>query len=177
MSSASDLLLHLRPCAIDVWFDGRRYTIPAMDAVDWMVHIEGDRPDLYEIFPVLAGPEAVEHVEDALWEQRVTATDVGEIALTALTLAGDRPWWVTLRILASAREAWSIVGVNRAVGMSLAGWLDEIWANIMRHIDPKKQAGWVSQIESVPKGVKADVDVDFDAEEAAFMNAMKAVMR
>lgn len=175
MSSASDLLLHLRPCAIDVWFDGRRYTIPAMDAVDWVVYIEGNSADLYSIFPVLAGQAAIEHVEDALWEERVTTDQVGDVALQALALAADRPWWEALGILASARQAWDVVHVNRAVGMSLAGWLDEIWSKIIAHSDPKKVAGWITRVQSPPKGVAEQVD--FDEEEAAFLNAMKAVMR
>src|SRR4029450_10961704 len=76
---------------------------------------------------------------------------------------------------AAARDAWDIVHVNTATGMSLAGWLDDIWSNIMNHIDPKKKAGWIGEIESPPKGV--DAAVDFDAEERAFLNAMKAVAR
>lgn len=175
MSSASDLLLHLRPCAINVSFEGRWYTIPALDAVDWVVHIEGDHADLYEIFPVLAGQEAIEHVEEALWEQRVSSQEVGDVAFQALSLAADRPWWLALRILASARDGWHIVHVNRAVGMSLAGWLDEIWTNIINHTDPKKLAAWIGQMETPPKGLSAEVDVD--AEEQAFLNAMKAVMQ
>lgn len=146
-----------------------------MDAVDWIVHIEGDHPDLYEIFPILAGEQAVKHVEDALWEEAVTYEQVADVALRALTMAADRPWWLALRILACARQAWSIVHVNHAAGMSLAGWLDEVWSKILAHSDPKKLAGWVSQMESPPKGVAGETDVD--AEEQAFLNAMKAVMR
>lgn len=59
--------------------------------------------------------------------------------------------------------------------MSLAGWLDEIWTKIMERIDPKKKAAWISDIQRPPKGVKEEVD--FDAEGAAFMAAMNAVMK
>lgn len=175
MSSASDLLLHLRPCALEVPFEGKVYTIPAMDAVEWMVYIEGEHADAYSIFPGLAGGDAVAHVEDALWEGRVTPEQVRELAWEIIGLAGDRPWWVVLRVINSAKDAWDIVGVNRAQGMSLAGWLDEIWHKIMTHIDPKKKPAWLSDIESPPKGTTAEID--YDAEEAAFLNAMKAVMR
>jgi hypothetical protein len=175
VSSVSDLLLHLRPCALEVTFDGAVYTLEAMDAVEWIVHLEGPHPDLYAIFPTKAGLAAVEHVEDALWEGRATTEDVGEVGLAAIALAADRPWWVVLKLLAAARESWSIVHVNKATGMSLAGWLDEVWSKIMEHIDPKKRAGWITDIESPPKGIKAELD--FDAEEQAFLNAMKAVMR
>lgn len=175
MSGATDLLAHLRPCPIDVTFEARTYTIPAMDAVEWIALIDGDAPDLYEIFPTRAGHSALEHVEDALWENRVTQQQVGDVALEAIGAAADRPWWVALRIIASAKSSWHSLHVNRAVGMSLAGWLDEVWSKIMERIDPKKLAGWVSEIESVPKGYEGEVD--FDDEEKAFLAAMNAVMR
>ncbi len=175
MPSASDLLVHLRPCKTQVVFEGSVYIIPAMDAVEWIVHIDGETPDLYEIFPTLAGQEAIEHVEDALWEGRVSHEDIGKLTLEALAVAADRPWWVALKIINSARGVWDAVHVNAAAGVSLAGWLDQIWSNIMAHIDPKKRAAWISDVEKPPKGTVQEID--FDAEEQAFLNAMNAVMR
>lgn len=174
MSGATDLLAHLRPCPIAVEFDGAVYTIPAMDAIEWIVHIDGESPDLYAIFPRLAGEDAIEHVEDALWDERVNSDDVGRVALAAIGAAGDRPWWVVLRLLQAVKSAWDVVHVNRAAGMSLAGWLDELWSRVMERIDPKKRAGWVSDITSTPKGWEGEVD--FDDEERAFLEAMKSVM-
>lgn len=175
MPSVSDLLLHLRPCKTWIAFEGQGYSIPAMDAVEWLVHIDGPHPDLYEIFPVLAGQAAVEHVEDALWENRVTHDDIAQLSLDALAVAADRDWWVALRIIASAKANWEHIHVNQAAGMSLAGWLDEVWSKIMERIDPKKKASWVSDVERPPKGVKQQID--FDDEEKAFLAAMNAVMR
>lgn len=175
MPGVSDLLVHLRPCQVEVRFEDRVYVLPAMDAVDWIVHIDGPTPDLYEIFPVLAGQDAIAHVEEALWEERVSADDVGQLGLDALAVAADRPWWVALRIIAAAKTNWEYVHTNQAVGMSLAGWLDEIWSKIMERIDPKRKQAWIAEVEQVPKGVAHEVD--FDAEEAAFMAAMNAVMK
>lgn len=175
MSSVSDLLAHLRPCPIQVDFLDKTYTIPAMDAVEWVALIDGPHPDLYEVFPMLAGPEAIEAVEDALWDGLADSEDVRMVACHALGAAGDRDWWVVVNLIRSAATAWSIVHVNQAAGKSLAGWLDEVWTKIMDHIDPKKRAGWVSEIERPPKGLKQGID--FDEEEAAFLAAMNAVMR
>lgn len=175
MSSASDLLLHLRPCPLTVEFEGVGYTIAAMDAVEWIIYIDAPNPDLYEIFPMLAGREAVAHVEEALWEQRVTSADVAKLGYEAISTAADRPWWEVSNLLYAVKDAWEIVHVNSAAGMSLAGWLDEVWSKVMAHIDPSKKAAWISAIQTPPKG--ADVEVDFDAEEQAFLNAMNAVMR
>lgn len=174
MSSVSDLLAHLRPCPIEVLFDGVTYTIEAMDAIEWIVLIDAPHPDLYDIFPTLAGPQAVEHVEDAIWEGRATSDDVGKVALAAVGAAADRPWWLALRIIHAAKGSWDVVHVNRAQGMSLAGWLDEVWTQIMAHIDPKKRAAWVHEVETAPRDLVQEID--FDEEERAFLAAMKAVM-
>jgi hypothetical protein len=176
VSSVSNLLAHLRPCKITVGFLGVDYTLPALDAVEWVALIDGEIPDLYEIFPVLAGRKAMEAVEDALWEERVTRDEVGQVALDAISAAADRPWWVVLQVLRSAATAWPVVHVNNAVGMSLAGWLDQLWSNIIAHIDPAKRASWEAEVTKAPKSVKPE-EIDFDAEEQAFLSAMNAVMR
>lgn len=175
MSSVSDILAHLRPCKITVDFEQVSYTIPALDAIEWVALIDGEHPDLYAIFPQLAGGQAVDAVEDALWEGRTTHDEVGRLALEVISTAADRPWWEVLKILGAAKGAWRVVHVNRAAGMSLAGWLDEVWTSIMRHIDNDKRAAWVADVESPPKGFEQQLD--FDAEERAFMAAMNAVMR
>jgi hypothetical protein len=81
---------------------------------------------------------------------------------------------VVLRVIAAMTESWSVVHVNQASGKSLAGWLDEVWSNIMSHADPKKISSWVNEVETPPKGFESEMD--FDAEERAFLSAMKAVM-
>lgn len=175
MSSASDLLAHLRPCKITVTFEGVDYTIPAMDAIEWVALIDGPDADLYDIFPTLAGPEAIEAVEDALWDGRATSKDVGDVGLAAIAAAADRPWWVVLNILKSVLGAWHIVHVNAAGGKSLAGWLDELWSRVVDHIDPKERTSWVARIEAPPKNIQAEIN--YDEEEQAFLAAMNAVMK
>lgn len=175
MSRASDLLAHLRPCPIHIDFLGTTYKIPAMDAVEWVALIDGQHPDLYEIFPVLAGGQAVAAVEDALWDEVVTREDVAEVSLQAIGAAADRPWWVAINIIRSAATAWQQVHVNDAMGKPLAGWLDEVWSKIMGHIDPAKRTAWITEVERAPKGTTQEID--FDAEEQAFLAAMNAVMK
>lgn len=145
-----------------------------MDAIGWVELLCVDPLDTYDIFPRLAGFAAIEHVEDALWEGRVASDDVQRSGLQVLSAVGDRPWWVTIRLLHAAQESWDIIHVNSAAGMAFAGWLDEVWSKVVSHIDPKKLAGVVSDFEATPPGWEADVD--FDDEERAFLRAMKAVM-
>lgn len=172
--SAASLIAHLKPCAVEVPFDGAWFVVPELTVVDWVRLLDLEVLDVYEIFPVLAGQEAIEAVEDALWEGRADHDVVRRVGLDVITAAGDRPWWVTLRLIATAAQAWDVVHVNDVAGRSLAGWLDELWSKVLIHVDPKKKAAWINEIESVPKGY--ETALDFNDEERAFMAAMKAVM-
>jgi hypothetical protein len=170
--SGADLLVHLQPQPIEVDFAGRSFTIGAHDAISWLKLLTP--LDTYEIFPGLAGQVAVELVEDELWEGRVTEREVMEAALSVVTVAADRPWWTALGLIQVASVSWDKVHVNNAAGMSLAGWLDEVWSKLTPWIDPKKRAAFEVQLQTPPKGWEGDVN--FDEEEAAFEAAMRAAM-
>lgn len=173
MSGASNLHAHLTPLPIEVTAAGHSYTIPAMDAVAWVALLGDPDMPLHEIFPNLAGQQPAEFIEDLIWEGGITSKEVDQIAYDIITAAGDRPWWITIRVIHAARGAWDRVYVNDAAGKSLAGWLDEVWWRIISQIDPKKLASFTNEIETPPKGF--ETEVDFDAEERAFLAAMKAV--
>jgi hypothetical protein len=160
---------------LDVEVAGRWFTVPALDALQWLMIISDEGQDLYDIFPRLAGQEAIEWVEDALWDGRINEDELAKLALEIIAVAADRPWWLALRTVSTARTVWDRVFVNTAAGMSLAGWLDQVWGRLMMVSDPTKVTSWIHQMETPPKGV--DVDVDFDAEEHAFQAAMNAVAR
>lgn len=151
---------------------GREFTIPAMDAVAWVRLVTTAPLDTYAIFPKLAGPEAVNVVEDALWDGELTEDDLVKMALEAVAVAADRPWWTTLRLLNSVAGAWPHLHVNNATGMSFAGWLDEVWSKAISVMDQKHRPAWEHQIESPPKGWESEVD--FNEEEKAFMSAMRS---
>lgn len=143
-----------------------------MDAVDWVRIIAVPNLDPYDIFPVLAGPDAVAHVDTCLWEGALTDEQVEKVALQALSMAADRGWWTVLKLLRSVAPHWHVLHVNNAAGMSLAGWLDEVWTKTIANMDPKHKAAWEHQITLAPKGWEEEVD--FDEEEKAFLAAMNA---
>lgn len=143
-----------------------------MDAVDWVRVVGADPFDPYAIFPVLAGPDAVTHMDTCVWEGTVTDEDLERTALEALSAAADRGWWIVLGLLRSVAPHWQVLHVNHAAGMSLAGWLDEVWSKAVSLMDPKHRAAWESNITRAPKGWESDLDVD--EEEKAFLAAMSA---
>jgi hypothetical protein len=151
---------------------GREFTIPALDAVEWVRILTAAPLDTYAIFPILAGPEAVEAVEDAAWDGGLDEEDLVRMSLEAIAIAADRPWWVVLRLLSSVAGAWEHLHVNNARGMSLAGWLDEVWSKAVSIMDQKHRPAWEHQIEFPPKGWESSVD--FNEEEKAFMSAMRS---
>jgi len=170
----------MAPCDIRVTFGEDQYLIPAMTAHQWCQILLGEPFDPYDIFPLLAGREAIVAVEDAIGDDKVPTEDVARVALEIVTIAGDRPWWVTLRILKVAGEVWDRIGgtlVREGVDgrrLPLAAWLDAIWSLLLTYVDPKKSASWVHQMEETPKGW--DTALDFDEQEQAFLAAMRSVM-
>lgn len=175
MSSGSDLLSHLTPCEYRVDFHGLVFDFPALDTIGWLKLLLAEPFSLYAIFPEKLGIDAVDLVEDLLWSEQATMEQVERTGLDIISAAADRPWWTTLRLIRLARDSWEIIHVNSAQGVPLAGWLDEVWTKTVQHCDPKKLASLRHDLETAPKGF--ETELDFDAEEQAFLNAMKAVMR
>ena len=173
MPGAADLLIHLTPCPIIMVVGGQEFVIPAMDAVGWVRAVTATPLEPYRIFPILAGPDAVDAVDDALWNGILSEEDLLKMGLEAIGVAADRPWWVALRLISSVSKSWNHLHVNHAAGMSFAGWLDEVWSKAIALMDPKHRASWEHEIDNPPKGW--ETDVDFNEEEKAFMAAMRAV--
>lgn len=121
MSSVSDLLAHLTPLPVQVTVQGREFTVPALDALGWLAVLTDKHAALYDVFPGMAGHEAIEFVEDLLWDGVLTTKQVDDLAYDVIAAAGDRPWWEILRIIGAATGAWHLVHVNAVVGKSLAG--------------------------------------------------------
>lgn len=174
----SDPLVHLIACPITITFRDRTYTIPAMNTTEWMRILGGENVDLYDIFPTLAGSEAIEHVEDVIWDELDGSDEVRRLACEIITVAGDRPWWVTVRLVGLLRDDYKLLGGDLALAgirgdVPLAMWLDCLWSLVLRRIDPKKVTSWVHQVETPPKEWQEETDVE--AEERAFMAAMRAV--
>lgn len=180
MPHESNPAIHFVPCDIDIEFDGVTYTITARSALEWMTTLLDERLIPCNIFPILAGGEAVIAVEDAIWDGKATPEQVNDLAMDVVSVAGDRDWWETVRYLNVLHGAWDTIGsslVARGADpakMSLAGWVDLIRYICIQHCDPKKLAGFLGQIEAPPKGAAAAVN--FDAEEKAFEAAMRSVM-
>lgn len=178
--SESDILVHLQACALDVHLRGHSFTIPAMDAIDWLKLLQADPFDPYQIFPMLAGWEAAELVQDVLWDEPDTGPEeISRLALDVVSTVGGRPWWVTLRLLGAAAGAWDRIGgtlVRERIDartLPLAGWLDALWMIMLSYVDPKDRTSWLYKIEVAPRGW--ETEIDFDEQERAFLAAMKQV--
>lgn len=172
----SDILVHLAPCDIGVTWVGEVFVIPARTAYEWAQLLLASPFDPYDVFPGLAGPAAVVAVEDALGSGKATDDDLSRAALEVISAAGDRPWWVTVRVLACAGTCWDRIGgtlVREGVDarrITLAAWMDAIWMIMKTYVDPKKLAAWTHQVEEAPKGWAQEIDLDEN--ERAFMAAM-----
>lgn len=170
----------LRCRSVIVHLAGRDWTIPARPAADWLGVLLAERFDAEEVFPGLLDPADVEKAdawlqEELLWE-RIDLKAVGTAVLEAITVISGRPWWLTVRLTAVVRGAWTNIGAQLAMSgpdpatAPLGAWLDAAYLTLIRSLAPDRLTEWVSRLNAPPTG-EAPV-FDEEAESAAFLAAM-----
>lgn len=116
-----------------------------------------------DIFPGTLSEESQELLNEALFDGVITLDDLYDTCLNVLETAAARPWWVALRLVATVRHSWQVLGAEmlmrgvNAGAMSLSGWLDVSLLLIMRNIDAKEATMFTLKLEQPPPGVDAEV--------------------
>lgn len=165
---------------------GVEHTIPAYPAAVWLDVLLAEEPDLTALFPGLAGAEAEQAVEDALWDGKLTLEEYNKILQEVLTTASGHPWWFTIRLAVIAREAWDSIGGSLALrgvdpgAIPLARWVDAAYGALRELLKPhdKEQARRSEEILHAlleDPGVGNVEEFDEEREARAFMEVMKSM--
>lgn len=86
-----------------------------------------------------------------------------------LTLAGGRPWWKTLNIIAIAEASWENVGGELAArgivpaAVTLGAWLDAVWYLLRKLAASSSEEAYrslVAEVEREPVGPLSEDDMD-----------------
>lgn len=174
----TDPVWSLKPWAIDVELLGHQFVVPEQPAVVWLSALMTEDVDLEQVFPALAGQEAVELVDAALWDGRLDPISLYAMCRDLITMAAGRPWWVAMRLIHSARANWNYIGgevVIRGIDathLSLSGWLDAILHVMLRGMERKDQTMFLSRLEVVPEG-EQDNGPEMEIEPDAFASMMR----
>ena len=116
-----------------------------------------------------------ELVEDMLYDGRLSLDQLDRIFLDVVSAVSARPWWVALRLVASTRAHWAVVGADMllrgvdASRLSLSAWLDVALLTIMRHIRAEDSTMFTLQLEMVPASETAQVEQQLEMSQAAFL--------
>lgn len=175
-----DPVASLRCWSVVVALGGRRWTIPALPAADWLEPLFAADLIPDDIFPAMVGdPQAVRWLDEALLAGDITLEQATEAAMEALTVAAGRPWWVTVRLAAFVAKSWDHIGGQLAITgpdaatCPLGRWLDAAYLTCVRSMKPDSVDRWMAYLNTPPIGVNAALDED--EESAAFLAAMKQV--
>lgn len=131
----------LQPWPVEISMGRLLFSIPALPAATWLTVLMNDPIDLEDILPGLADPSQADALEEALVLGEVGLDIVYKMALKVLDTVCGRPWYVAMRIIATAAGAWTSVGgefVIRNVDasrISVAAWLDAAYLLLLRSMD------------------------------------------
>lgn len=161
----TDFTWSLKPWPVTAWWNGQGFDIPALPAVDWITAVfDEGRADWLGVFPGLCGDSVREEVEQLILRGNLDDfDDLVSVARDALAAAAGRDWWVATALIGSVNGAWNVIGgeyVIRGVDagtLSLSAWLDASLHLMLRAMDPKDHAMFLSQLELPPVEVRDEM--------------------
>lgn len=162
---AGDLLATVKPRLItDIQIGDKLYQIPALPAVTWLDILAADQPDLLDVLPgLIDDPACSGHLNDLLLDGTWTREDYEETVLAIIAVASGRYWWTTFRLLGAAKDPligdWLrgnlVLHHIDAEKLSLAAWLDALYAIMTKNMDPDRCAKFDAQLNQPPADSKA----------------------
>lgn len=100
-------------------------------------------------------------IEDLVFDLGLPIDDLYQLGLDIISCASARDWWVALRLVSIARQAWDSLGPEllfkvNSNEISLAAWLDAVLILALRGMDPKDITMFTMRLEAVPAGITAE---------------------
>lgn len=166
----------------DVDFGGRQFYVPPFDAARWLEILLAEPVVFEDMFPGLAGPQAVVDVNQMMLADEASAQDLEQAILDLLEQVSGRRWWITVRLCFSLRRSWESIGGELArhgvtpFGVPLSYWLDAAYSTVidvfMKGPKPKQAADWTRALTMPPVSEARQIDEEANAN--AFLAALRA---
>jgi hypothetical protein len=146
----------LKPWPAVVWLGNREFELPAMPAADWLAYLMQPVPDVDGLVLDFFGD-----VDDLIYAGKVQVEDLDEAILELISTVCARPWWVALRQVKVARDAWPVLGPKLLERVdlervSIAAFLDVLLTVTLESMDPKDVTMFVLRLEAVPVELAQD---------------------
>lgn len=150
-----DPIASLCPWPFTVEAGGLDYTVPEWSAADWLrLLMDGENLSSEKVVLEMI-PQGVQ----ILMDETISNEEVVALSLAMLDLAGGRPWYITLRLVAVLLANWNVLGADilrsgvDPTAMSLSGFLDVALLQALRTMEESQVSMFVMQLEMPPPGV------------------------
>lgn len=169
-----DPIQSLSPYSILLTVGGHELEIPALPAVEWLSILMVDNPNLDDVFPGLLNERDADLVEDLIISRELSLDECEDIILSVIETVSARPWWVTIKLIETARVSWDLLGgelVLRGVDpthISLSSWLDALLLTVIKNMEPKDVTMWCMKLEAPPPDVQVD-EAELEMDSSQFM--------
>lgn len=145
---------------------GQEFQAPPMRALEWLeiLMAGADFLDPATFTDHVFSDEDAEAILDLLWFGELDIEEFNDIVLELISEVSGRPWWVTMKLISSAKASWDFLGAElmlqgiKATEVSLSAWLDVVLLLILRNIDPEKATMFTSELEMPPPGVEMKLE-------------------
>lgn len=133
-----------------------------------------ENPELDDIFPGLLTSDDMDLVEDLIVSRELGLDECEDIILSIIETVSARPWWVTIKLIETARVSWDLIGGELALRgidpthISLSSWLDALLLTVIKNMDPKEVTMWCLKLEAPPPDVKVD-EAELEMDPSQFM--------
>ena len=169
-----DPIQSLAPFPVEVTVAGHDFVIPALPASEWLSVLMVEDLALDDVFPGLLSEVDTEAVEDVILLGRLDLDEIEDTILAIIETVSARHWWVTLRLIETARGSWDVLGAEMGLRgvdpsrISLSQWLDILLLVTIRAMDPKEVQMFTMKLEAPPPNVEPD-ESEMEMSQSAFM--------
>lgn len=179
MPAVVNLAVAFAPVEIDLTIGHITVTVPAHPASVWLLVLTGDSLDGLDIIPGLLTDEDQDRVDELIFGQQLDMDQLTGLIYDLITEVSGHPWWWVFGLLSVLKgihgtELLGEMARFDATAMSLAGWVNALYAILVQHQKPEDRIRFDAELDMPPPGIEAEIsEAEQKATESTFFSMMK----
>lgn len=167
------------PVDIDITLGNLRVTLPAYPASVWLPILTDPGLDGLEIFPGMLVGEDQDQVDELIFAGQLGVDEIRDITYEIIGEVSGHAWWWSLNLLSILKgpNATQLLGEMTSLDasqVSLACWVNTLYARLVKHMDHKDRMKLDGELEMPPPSVQVEIsETDQKATEQTFFNMMR----
>lgn len=179
MPVGADPTAHFAQYRVIVTLCDENFVVPAAPASTWLTILAAEELDGAQIIPGMLSQKDQERIDELLLDGELAVDDLLAGIKDVITNVSGHPWWWTIHLVSVLRgeHGTQILGEMsrvRADEVSLANWLNSLYAMMVRYMKEQDKAQFDAQLDSPPADVQINTEelIDEDAATSAFFGMM-----